>query len=333
MPPCYALLLLLGQVPATDAALAAAAAVEPARLVRAITALQSVPGQSRVTGTPGAEAGREVVRAALAELGLTPERMPFAAHNKFARPGREATRGVNLRVRLGPAEGPGRVYVAHLDTKAAEDAAHAAEVGWRWDEDPAPGADDDGSGAAALLELARRLAPLAPCLARPVDLVWSDAEELAQVAPDGFMNAYGGEALAEMVPTEAALAVDMLLRARPYGYVLRLYTDGRWASDLLMQDILLAGAAVAPEVLLDPRVEPAFTWSDHGAFWAQGVGGVLLIEDDFHHPRYHREADAFDPADPYYDVGQVTAATRLLVAAAVLGAGVNPGCGAAAPPR
>ena len=145
------------------------------------------------------------------------------------------------------------------------------------------------------------------------------------------MHGDGGEAAAAW-PAAAALAVDMLLRPRPYGFLVRIYDDGRWASSLLVQDILLAGALAAPELVLDRRVEPGFTYSDHGAYWAQGAGGALLIEDDFHHPRYHRVADAWDPADPFYDVAQAAAATRLLVAAALLGAGVNPGCEAGAPP-
>jgi hypothetical protein len=332
MTACPALWLLVAQLPAADPAIAAAAAVSPERVVRAITALQTVPGATRVTGTPGAEAGRGVITEALGALGLTPRREPFTVRHPFARGA--PTVAVNLTVRIGPDAGPARLYVAHLDTKAAEDPAQARALGWRWARDPAPGADDDGSGAAALLELARVLAPWSECLARPVVLAWSDAEELARVAKDAFMEGYGGEALAEALPeVEAALAVDMLLRPRPYGYWLRLYGDGRWASALLMQDILLAGAAVAPELILDPRVEPGFTYSDHGAFWARGQGGALLIEDDFHHPRYHRAADLYAPDDPFYDAGQVVAATRLLAAAALLGAGVNPGCGAGAPPR
>ena len=45
------------------------------------------------------------------------------------------------------------------------------------------------------------------------------------------------------------------------------------------------------------------------------MGGVLLIEDDFHHARYHRPTDRWDPTDPFYSLRQLEAATKILAAA------------------
>lgn len=313
-------LLAAPGAPATQA-VAAAQAVRTEPIVRAITALQDVPGRTRVTGTPGAEAARIWLVDALAARGVSARRAPFEVRHTFAA-GRRMP-AVNLVARLGPADGEALVLAAHLDTKAAEDPAHAAKEGWAWDRDPAPGADDDGSGAAALLEVARVLAPMQGGLRRPIILAWTDAEELAKVAPDGFMEDYGAEALAEDLaargqPVAAALAVDMLLKPRGYGYLLRVYHDGAASSARLALVLRSAAGAVAPEVVIEPRLAPGFTYSDHGAFWALGQGGLLLIEDDFHHLRYHRTTDVFEARDGFYDIGQVVAATRALVATALL---------------
>lgn len=295
--------------------------VRSQELVRAITALQDTPGRSRVTGTAGAIAGREVVRQKLQSYGLQPERWPFEVRHPFNH-GAPA-QGVNLVLRLGPSEGKALVLVAHLDTKAAEDADSAAQAGWHWATDPAPGADDNGSGAAVLLEVARVLAGRQASLHRPILLVWSDAEELATIASDSFMGNYGGQALADRLmlqgePVAAALSIDMLLHARPYGALLRLYSDGRAASSDLALVLALCAQRFSPQVVVDLRISPGFTWSDHGAFWALGQGGLLLIEDDYHHPRYHQPTDHYAGPDDLYGIEQVLWATRFVVAATLL---------------
>lgn len=320
-----AVLSLLGAaaagLPPDAAAIDAAQAVRPAAVVRAITVLQNTPGQTRVTGTPGAEAGRGWLQQTLQSYGLGAQRWPFEVAHAFEA-GHVAT-GVNLVLRMGPQDGAALVLLAHLDSKAAEDVPQALQLGWRWREDPAPGADDNASGAAALLEVARVLSERQDSLRRPIYLVWTDAEELASIEPDGFMQGYGAEHVAQGLAERgqavgAALSLDMLARARPYGFLMRLYSDGRWASQELAQVVALCAQRVAPELVLDERVVPAFTWSDHAAFWALGQGGLLLIEDDFHHPRYHRTEDLYRPDEGYYDLGQALAATRLVAAVALL---------------
>ncbi len=308
------------QVP-HSVALEAADAVQADNIVRAITALQSTPGRTRVTGTSGAEAGREVVRSTLAKAGLHVERQPFVVRNPFNR--RRRVVGVNLWLKLGPAHGRALVLIAHLDSKAAEDAKSARKARWRWNRDAAPGADDNASGSAALLEIARVLSERQAALRRPLYLVWTDAEELATVAKDGFMDNYGAQVFAQSLADQersvaSALAVDMLARSRPYGHLLRLYSDGGPDSAGLAQVLSLAAAVVSPSVIIDARVVPSFTWSDHAAFWALGQGGLLLIEDDFHHERYHQMTDFYSPSESFYSMAQVQAATRLLVATVLL---------------
>ena len=163
----------------------------------------------------------------------------------------------NLLVRLGQG-GPGLYVLAHLDTKGSNDPE------WRLDR-PAPGADDDASGCAALLELARVLRP-----SRRVVLVWTDAEELARIDDDGFMSNLGGDLVADGVEDARAIAVDMFLRPRPWGPSLRVYDDGRLRSAALTEALVHAAWTVAPTVEITRRTDPSFTYSDHGSFWARG---------------------------------------------------------------
>jgi Peptidase family M28 len=86
---------------------------------------------------------------------------------------------LNILVTVPP-EGPARegflggvgLLCAHYDSTANRTA------GWKPATDPAPGADDNGTGTAALLELARILAADRTSLNHPVVLAFFDGEEL-----------------------------------------------------------------------------------------------------------------------------------------------------------
>jgi len=123
---------------------------------------------------------------------------------------------------------------------------------------------------------------------------------------------------ARQVDIAGALSVDMLLRARPWGHAFRVYSDGRAGSSDLALSIQLAAWAVAPSATVREVVDPSFAWSDHGSFWARGWPGVLFIEDDFHHVRYHRGTDRYAADDPFYDADQLAAGARIIAAAVVL---------------
>lgn len=272
------------------------------RLAAHVVALQS--GGSRFSGTDGAADARAYVVDVVEQLGHRVDVVSGVVDDPM-NPGRRVL-AKNLVVEVGTGD-PVLFVIAHLDSKGANNAKHAAKSKWRFDRDPAPGADDNASGSAALLEVLRVLSPT-----KRVVFVWSDAEELAEIDDDGFMSNYGADFLVGEAP---AIAVDMFLRERPWGPSLRVYDDGRLRSAVLTETLVHATWIVAPNVEITRRTDPTFTWSDHGAFWARGLGGVLLIEDDFHHARYHRPSDRFDSAESFYSMRQVEAAARILAAA------------------
>jgi len=276
------------------------AEVDRDRLIDWVVKLDGIG--SRVAGTPGAVAAADLVADELTRLGLPVERRPFTVENPYSG---GTSLAENVVASVG-STGPAWVVIAHLDSRGALDPADALSRGWKWDRDPAPGADDNASGRAALLELARLLSLHPP--AQRVELVFSGAEEMAIIAGDGFMENLGADHVGGDVL--GAIAVDMLLRARPWGSALRVYSDGRWGSSVIAQAVL--HASWSEPLALEVRVDPSFTYSDHGSFWARGIGAVLVIEDDFHHARYHTAGDRFEAGDPFYSTEQLAQATRLL---------------------
>ncbi|MBM4394544.1 MAG: Zn-dependent exopeptidase M28 [Deltaproteobacteria bacterium] len=195
-----------GLVDGTETDVAAlVAAVDGVRLMARVSVLsgaspwQQAPGgprtiASRAPGHPDHAVAADFLEAELAALGLAVTRQEWRDG------GRDL---VNL-----VAEVPGTdaslapvVVVAHWDSTGAY------EAGWDAAVDPAPGANDNGSGTAIVLEVASLLtAPGAPALRRSVRLVLVDGEEVGLLGSARYADSLGsaGEDLA------CALNVDMV---------------------------------------------------------------------------------------------------------------------------
>jgi peptidase M28-like protein len=115
----------------------------------------------RVAGTAGAQSARDYIRKELQAAGITVEEQPFDAMTPNG-----PARMVNVRATLPAADGaasePRLVIGGHYDTKLFKDFAFV-------------GANDGGSSAAFLLELARALQGRANRV--PIELVFLDGEE------------------------------------------------------------------------------------------------------------------------------------------------------------
>ncbi len=115
----------------------------------------------RVAGTPGAQAARDYISKELQAAGVKVEEQPFEATTPLGR-----VKMVNLRATL-PAAGAGAsagrlVIGGHYDTKLFKDFTFV-------------GANDGGSSAAFLIELARALKTRANRV--PIELLFLDGEE------------------------------------------------------------------------------------------------------------------------------------------------------------
>ncbi len=148
------------------------------------------------------------------------------------------------------------------------------------------GADDNASGSAALLAIARSFAAL-PEDARPkrsVAFVWFSGEELGLFGS----SSYGDHAAAPFVQTVANLNLDMVGRAPG---------DTVFLHDFEMGDLEALAFGLAPEigVTASPFPWPQFRllyYSDHLSFVANRVPAMFFFSG--FHPDYHTPADEVD---------------------------------------
>ena len=172
-----------------------------------------------------------------------------------------------------------------------------------------PGADDNASGVAALLELARRWAQTPP--KRPVWLVAFDQEEWGMV---------GSAALARELKSSGQrlhlmLSLEMLgYTAEEQNYPLEamkaLYGSrgdfialvaNTGAAALLPGLSRGMGAHVKTKVLPVPfkgRQLPDVRLSDHSPFWDEGYNAVMVTDTSFmRNPHYHQPSDTIETLD------------------------------------
>lgn len=199
-----------------------------------------------------------------------------------------------------------------------------------------PGADDNASGVAALLECARLLEGRRPRAG--VEFVGLDLEELQtvtgryRVGSHAFARArrargdeLAGALILEMVgyrdPTPGAQTVPPLLGidVPRTGDFLAAVGDGR--SRTLLDGFVAGARAAAPELPLVPYRTRLRGWllpltrlSDNASFWDAGYASLMLTDTAFlRNPHYHQRSDTSATLD-YQFMALVTQATAGAVA-------------------
>lgn len=211
------------------------------------------------------------------------------------------------------APSPGLVLLtAHYDA-----VGNRTPGGWDPFVDPAPGADDNASGVACLVEAAHVLEGLA--LPFDVALVAFGSEEA--FGPPGAGPLEGSRVLTSDLdqrgdPILAAFNCDMVAynpKVRKLDIVAN--APSRWMADLIVE----TGALTTPELILTPILTNPPLNSDHASFWAQDEDAVNVIEnktpnipDSLHegNPFYHTTSDTLGNLN----FGLAADAARLVVA-------------------
>jgi Zn-dependent M28 family amino/carboxypeptidase len=172
-----------------------------------------------------------------------------------------------------------------------------------------PGADDNASGIAGLLEIARRLRDCAP--ARTVRLVAFVNEE----PPFFYSGQMGSKVYARAARNRGddirvMLSLEMLgcYSERPgsqaYPPFLRYFYPERgnfiaFVSNLSSRRALRevvaafrAGSDFPAESLASPAIVPGVSWSDQLSFWREGYRAVMVTDTAFYrYPHYHSPLD------------------------------------------
>jgi hypothetical protein len=226
-----------------------------------------------------------------------------------------------------PGFGAGLVIVgAHMDSTAGFDPGYSAPTS------AAPGRDDNGSGLAGVLSLARHFRAYAGRLTHTVRFCFFNAEESGLVGS----KAYAASLKAARAPVRAVLCMDMIGYNSDANRIFELHAG---YTDPAIRDLSLPLATRVATAAADlGRLAPAQVYkgtstfgapdrnvydgainrSDHAAFHQQGWGAVLASEDFFMNlptepaadgnPNYHRATD--QTTDPAYARDIVCAIAR-----------------------
>lgn len=230
---------------------------------------------------------RAYLRQTLESYGWSPMEQPFDA-------------GINLLAqRPGTAPQAGKIIVgAHYDTVSGS-----------------PGADDNASGVAAVLEVARLLGPVAT--PRRLEIVLFDAEE------QGLLGSYAfAERPENLQDLQGVVVLEMVgytcktpgCQSRPAGLPLTppsevgdfLAIVGDAEHLPLLQSFEQTRQPQLPALLnlsvpLKGVLTPDLLRSDHSPFWYKDIGAVMVTDTAFfRNPHYHQASDTPETLDQQF---------------------------------
>lgn len=239
--------------------------------------------------------------------------------DRFVHEGRELD---NVEAELRGSESEEIVLVtAHLDSTAA-----SSDHPYNPEQDPAPGADDDASGVAAVLAIAeviQQIAAIKPPK-RTIRFVLFNAEEHGLAGS----KAYARNQAALAAPIIGVYQMDMIGYnvAPPRSF--EVHVGYRPSADVQARSLVLAETikGLIPKVATDlelPQIytepDPAAGRSDHASFHEHGYAACVTSEDFFvgpqpdsppaeANPNYHKDKDTFVDFDYAADIARVNAA-------------------------
>ena len=275
------------------------------------------------------ERAAQYIETTFGDIGLKPKRLPYTAPRTDV----GGPFGIvgELAMRLPEAQ----TYVnLEADIPGLTKASEIIVVGAHYDSlHGTRGANDNATGVAAVLEIARALKDSAP--ARTIRFVAFTNEEppffksqamgsriyarTARARGDNIVAMYSLETIGYY-----SGAPDSQRAPFPLGL---FYPDtgnfivfvGNFASRALVEQSIDAFRAATPfpaERFAGPALVPGVDWSDQWSFWREGYPGVMVTDTaPYRYPYYHTDADTPDKID-YESFARVTAGLIEVVRAA-----------------
>jgi len=172
---------------------------------------------------------------------------------------------------------------------------------------PLPGADDDASGVAGLLELAR-IAAAMPRRA-PLILVAYANEEPPFFASEDMGSAVHARGVRQ--PVRGMISLEMIgcfteRQAWPSSLLAAIYprrgnfvaVAGRWRDVPWLRQVKRGLGATMPAVGFVGPSDSGIDASDHRSYWAAGIRAVMVTDTAYlRNPRYHTAADMASTLD------------------------------------
>ena len=278
------------------------------RLEKHVNVLAGEAGERNLRHYGALLATADYIEKTLEELNFNVLSQPYEADGKKVR---------NLETEIAGSSRSGRIVLvgAHYDSVIGS-----------------PGANDNASGVAALLEIARLLAGNgAPDTVRLAAFVneeppYFQTEKMgsrvyARASPEAQRQHYGGP-----LPGNGGLLLRRtrkpglsgslrpgLSRPREFHRLRRQSFVGRPGSSVRL---LIPGGALPslPRGIAAPPGLPGVGWSDHWAFWQEGYPGIMVTDTaPYRYPHYHEKTDTPDRLD-YDSMARVVAGLARVVA-------------------
>jgi hypothetical protein len=168
-------------------------------------------------------------------------------------------------------------------------------IGAHYDSAGNPGADDDASGVAAVLEIARIMSAYRP--EYTIKYIAFDAEEYGLIGSKAYVNSHPNDDILGMISLDMIAydtgGDDCVIYGRSTSVSIKY---------ALANAIDLYGNGLSVSVL------GALDASDHAPFEGEGIQACLLIEAD-DNPNYHTSTDSVDTAN-YIDYAYAVKMTR-----------------------
>ncbi len=248
-------------------------------------------GERHVWRPPALAAAAHYIGEAFSRIGYEVRRQGYEA---------EGVACTNLEVeRLGQ-ERPAEIILvgAHYDTVEG-----------------CPGADDNASGVAAMLEIARLLRDQQPgCTVRCAAFVNEEPPFFHSRTMGSAVYARAARARGDNI--KLMLSLEMVgyfsraPRSQRYPPLLRFFYPDRgdfiafvsnWGSRLALvkvHEAFRSQCALPSERLASPAVVPGVSWSDQLSFWRMGYRALMVTDTAFYrNPHYHRPTDTPDKLD------------------------------------
>jgi Zn-dependent M28 family amino/carboxypeptidase len=221
----------------------------------------------------------------------------------------------NVIARFGPKTGRIIVVGAHYDSHGDEAAGAQYPEGFSPDTHT-PGADDNASGVAGLIELAGMLARQPP--PQPVELVAYALEE-----PPYFRTPHMGSVWHARSLAVSGREVELMLSLEMIGYfgdepdsqrfpapmMQHFYSDrgdfialvSKFSDFAAMRraKALMSGGSSLPVYSINaPALLPGIDFSDHRSYWPHGYPAIMVTDTAFfRNPHYHQAGDRYDTLD------------------------------------
>lgn len=207
----------------------------------------------------------------------------------------------NVLASAGPADAPRVIVGAHYDV--CQDT---------------PGADDNASGVAGLLEIARLVTLLHPELNRRIDFAAYSLEEPPFYGTPGMGSAVHARSLADKrIAVRAVIVLEMLgyysdqpqSQTYPAFFFHWFYPDKAdylalvsvWGQEALINRVknsMVEIKTIPVQTLTGPAFLQGLDFSDHRNYWPYHYPAIMVTDTSFYrNPHYHQRTDMVETLD------------------------------------